>query len=44
MQFTYLGLKAKLERHTVTEGEVNHQLERLRQLVENGEEILKEEM
>jgi len=31
MEFTYLGLKAKLERHTVTEGEVNHQLERLRQ-------------
>lgn len=31
MQFTYRGLKAKLERHTVTEEEVNHQLERLRQ-------------
>ena len=31
MEFTYLGLQAKLERHTVTEGEVNHQLERLRQ-------------
>ena len=31
MQFTYLGLEAKLEHHSVTEGEVNHQLERLRQ-------------
>ena len=31
MEFTYLGLKAKLERHAVTEEEVNHQLERLRQ-------------
>ena len=31
MEFTYRGLQAKLERHTVTEGEVNHQLERLRQ-------------
>ena len=31
MEFTYLGLKAKLDRHAVTEEEVNHQLERLRQ-------------
>ena len=30
MSFTYRGLKAKLERHTVTETEINHQLERLR--------------
>ena len=31
MSFTYRGLKAKLEHHTVTESEINHQLERLRQ-------------
>ena len=31
MQFTYRGLKAKLERHTVTSTEIDHQLERLRQ-------------
>ena len=30
MEFTYRGLKAKLERHIVTETEINHQLERLR--------------
>ena len=30
MSFTYRGLKAKLEHHTVTETEINHQLERLR--------------
>ena len=30
MSFTYRGLKAKLERHTVTETEINHQMERLR--------------
>ena len=30
MEFTYRGLKAKLERHTVTETEINHQMERLR--------------
>ena len=29
MSFTYRGLKAKLERHTVTETEINHQLDRL---------------
>lgn len=31
MAFTYRGLKAKLEHHTVTETEIDHQLERLRQ-------------
>ena len=31
MSFTYRGLKAKLERHTVTSTEIDHQLERLRQ-------------
>ncbi len=31
MSFTYRGLKADLERHTVTESEINHQLDRLRQ-------------
>ena len=30
MAFTYKGLKAKLERHTVTEEEVNRQLQRLK--------------
>ena len=30
MSFTYKGLKAKLERHTVTEEEVNRQLQRIR--------------
>ena len=30
MSFIYRGLKAKLEHHTVTETEINHQLERLR--------------
>ena len=33
MSFTYKGLSAKLERHIVTEEEVNHQLERLRSLI-----------
>ena len=31
MSFTYRGLKAKLEHHTVTSTEIDHQLERLRQ-------------
>ena len=31
MEFTYRGLKAKLEKHTVTPTEIEHQLERLRQ-------------
>ena len=31
MEFTYRGLKAKLERHTVTETEVDRQLQRLQQ-------------
>jgi len=31
MAFTYRGLKAKLERHIITEAEVNQQMERLRQ-------------
>ena len=31
MAFTYRGLSAQLTRHTVTDGEVNQQLERLRQ-------------
>ena len=31
MAFTYRGLKAKLEHHTVTESEINHQLQRLQQ-------------
>ena len=31
MPFTYRGLKADLERHIVTEEEINRQLERLRQ-------------
>ena len=31
MAFTYRGLKAKLEHHTVTSTEIDHQLERLRQ-------------
>ncbi len=31
MSFTYRGLKAELNRHTVTDEEVMHQLERLRQ-------------
>ena len=30
MSFTYKGLKAKLERHTVTEEEVNRQIQRIR--------------
>ena len=30
MSFTYKGLKAKLERHEVTEEEVNRQLQRIR--------------
>ncbi len=51
MAFTYKGLKAKLERHIVTEEEVNRNLERLRQQnpriavitdrpTENGDEIV----
>ena len=32
MAFTYRGLKATLERHIVTDAEVNQQLERLRQM------------
>ena len=51
MEFTYRGLKAKLERHTVTETEINHQLERLRKQTpriavvtdrptENGDEVV----
>ena len=31
MEFIYRGLKAKLEKHTVTPTEIEHQLERLRQ-------------
>ena len=31
MSFTYRGLKGRLEKHTVTEEEVNHQLHRLQQ-------------
>ncbi len=31
MEFTYRGLRAKLEKHTVTDSEIDHQLERLRQ-------------
>lgn len=31
MSFTYRGLEAKLDRHLVTEEEINHNLERLRQ-------------
>ena len=31
MSFTYRGLKAKLDRHAVTEEEVNHHLQRLRE-------------
>ena len=31
MSFSYRGLKAKLEHHTVTSTEIDHQLERLRQ-------------
>ena len=34
MSFTYRGLKAKLERHTVTETEINHQLDRLQKLTD----------
>jgi len=51
MAFTYKGLKAKLERHMVTEEEVNRNMERLRQQnpriavvtdrpTENGDEIV----
>jgi len=51
MSFTYRGLEARLERHTVTEEEVDRQMERLRQqspkvkLVDNrparvGDEVL----
>ena len=51
MEFIYRGLKAKLEHHTVTETEINHQLERLRKQTpriavvtdrptENGDEVL----
>ena len=31
MSFTYRGLKAKLERHMITEEEVNRNLERMRE-------------
>ncbi len=31
MEFTYRGLKAKLERHIITDSEIDHQMERLRQ-------------
>ncbi len=31
MSFTYLGLKGQLERHTVTEAEIDHQIQRLQQ-------------
>ena len=51
MEFTYRGLKAKLEHHTVTETEINHELERLRKQTprialvtdrptENGDEVV----
>ena len=51
MSFTYRGLKAQLEHHTVTMDEVNRQLERLRQQspkialidnrpTENGDEVV----
>ena len=51
MSFTYRGLKAKLEHHTVTSTEIDHQLERLRQQTpriavidnrptENGDEVV----
>ena len=51
MSFTYKGLKAKLERHTVTEEEVNRQIQRIRDQkpriqevnnrpTENGDEVV----
>ena len=51
MSFTYLGLKATCDRHIVTDSEVDHQLERLRQQnpriavvtdrpTENGDEVV----
>ena len=51
MSFIYRGLKAKLEHHTVTDTEINHQLERLRKQTpriavvtdrptENGDEVV----
>ena len=33
MSFVYKGLKAQLDRHIVTEEEINHQLQRLLQQI-----------
>ena len=51
MSFTYRGLKATLERHIVTDAEIDRQIERLRQQnpriahvdnrpTENGDEVV----